>query len=83
MEAAKEFHHKLFNYLKKVSDEQINDSVYGLYPPENRYNADQVGVSFVNNAGAKTISEKGSRRVWVRQTKSSMDKRMATVHLTI
>ena len=61
----------------------MDDSKYGQYLPEQRYNFDQVPLPFVCDITSKTVDEKGANRVWVRQAGAGLEKRQATVHLTL
>ena len=54
---------------------------WGRYPPENRYNVDQVPLPFVVSF-THTFEQRGAERVWVRQYMSgSLEKRVATMQL--
>jgi len=79
--AAREFHKSLYHFLNKDNRENVR---WGRYPCSNRYNFDQVPLPLVCDARrARTVDTKGAKRVWVRQPRGGLDKRQATVHLTL
>jgi hypothetical protein len=55
---------------------------WGRFPPDRVYNVDQVPLPFVVGTDT-TWDDKGAERVWVRQYGSGLDKRQATMQLTI
>ena len=52
----------------------MSELVWGRFPPDRAYNVDQVPLPFVVGT---------EERVWVRQYGSGLDKRQATMQLTI
>ena len=43
----------------------------------------KVHLPFVCNGNARTLDDRGCERLWVRQPKAGLEKRQATVHLTL
>ncbi|CEP03882.1 hypothetical protein PBRA_003489 [Plasmodiophora brassicae] len=52
-------------------------------PPSSLFNFDQVPLPFVCERDKRTLDDKGSERVWVRQPGPGLEKRQATLHLTM
>jgi hypothetical protein len=76
----KEYHAKLRLFLKH-GDQQ--DTKYGRYLPENRYNVDQVPCPF-GFSDDKTIEQKGAATVQIRGCATTdTEKRMCTLQLLI
>ena len=58
------------------------DQKWGRWPPNRRYNVDQVPCPFVINQD-QTYEERGSTSVWISQPGSGLDKRQCTLQLCI
>ncbi len=78
------FHRSLRKLLKTPFAEDIPlDPVWGRYPPEFRFNMDQVPLPFIQELD-RTYEQKGAKRVWIKQPGSgSLSKRQATLILTL
>ena len=83
-ETVQRFHRNLRASLKTTRRRKNArlDCKYGRWLPQNRYNVDQVPLSFVIDQD-KTYEVKGSEQVWVSQPSSGLDKRQATLQLCI
>ena len=83
-ETVQRFHRNLRASLKTTRPRKNArlDCKYGRWLPQNRYNVDQVPLSFVIDQD-KTYEVKGSEQVWVSQPSSGLDKRQATLQLCI
>ena len=74
------FHSSLF---KEVNRRPFADPAWGHYSPSSVFNFDQVPLPFVCDAGKRTLDDTGAQRVWLRQPGSGLDKRQATLHMTL
>lgn len=83
-ETIQAFHRNLRKYLKTTTTRNKSSlhPKYGRWLPKNRYNIDQVPLSFVVEQ-EKTYDVLGSKQVWVSQPSTGLDKRQATLQLCI
>ena len=73
--------------LTSIPDDNVDvdltlDKLFGLYPPNRTFNVDQVPLPFVVD-NEITMDFTGTKRVWVKQMGSGLDKRQATLQLLI
>ena len=74
------FHASLF---KVINQQPFADQRWGHFSPNSVFNFDQVPLPFVCDSGKRTVDDSGANRVWLRQPGSGLDKRQATLHLTL
>jgi hypothetical protein len=72
------------NELRKfrMQNPKGGDSKYGKYGVYNTFNVDQVPLPFAS-ADPRTLEFVGTKRVWIKQPGSGLDKRQATLQLLI
>ena len=75
-----QFHTDLFNKFKALPH---SDCEFGHFSKRDIFNFDQVPLPFVCDGDNRTVDDKGSTRVWCRQPGSGLEKRQATMHLTL
>jgi hypothetical protein len=74
------FHSDLF---AKFNAQPHFDPVYGHFSKMDVFNFDQIPSPFICDGDNRTVDEKGAERVWCRQPGSRLEKRQATMHLTL
>ena len=83
-EIIQKFHKNFRKFLKthRRRNKSSIDPKYGRWTPGNRYNVDQVPLTFVVDHRA-TYDTVGSKQLWVSQPSSGLDERQATLQLCI
>ena len=72
------FHENLRKFLA-TSNALNKNSKWGRFPPETRYNCDQIPLPFVVDM-KRTYEKKGVKEVWINQNAPGSDKRFCTLH---
>jgi len=68
---------EFYKLIQKVCAGEEKDQNYGRFPPEQRWNADEVGVEF-GCCLRRTAEFKGAKRCWVAQPKHKIELRECT-----
>jgi hypothetical protein len=74
------FHSELF---AKFNAQPHIDPVHGHFTKRDVFNFDQIPLPFICDGDSRTVDTKGAERVWCRQPGSGLEKRQATMHLTL
>eukprot|EP00474_Spongospora_subterranea_P001207 CRZ01665.1 hypothetical protein [Spongospora subterranea] len=74
------FHCELFEKFNALPH---IDPVYGHFAKRDVFNFDQIPLPFICDGDCRTVDDKGAVRVWCRQPSSGLEKRQATMHLTL
>lgn len=74
------FHCELLSLFRQ--EPQI-DPLFGHYAKRDVFNFDQIPLPFVCDSDSRTVDDVGAKRVWCRQPGSGLEKRQATMHLTL
>jgi len=67
--------------IKLNSSSPRRDPVWGRFPPESRYNLDQVPLPFIGTDANATYEHTGAKVVWVRAPGSGVEKRFASLQV--